>query len=93
MIDDKNKNDISFFEILHKIVPMAFKACPIYVIVSTGAGILHGLSHGFSVYMTQKFFDSVADFIKVTGGFRKIILMAAALATVLIILCITTKKT
>ena len=85
MINDKNKNDISFFEILRKIVPMAFKACPIYVIVSNGVGILHGLSHGFSVYMTQKFFDSVADFIKVTGGFGKIILMAAALAVALIL--------
>lgn len=85
MIKANKKKDISFCSVVCRIVPMAFRACPIYFIICNLVGILHGLSHGFSTYMTQKFFDSVSDVIGNNGMINDAMLMAVALGIAFIL--------
>lgn len=80
----KNKKDISIFKIGYKIIPMAFKACPIYFIISTIIAVLHGISQGINTYITQKFFDSITDLVSTGGVLDKVILLALGLGAALI---------
>lgn len=85
MLGEKKKEDISFWRIMCKIIPMTFAACPVYFIVSNIVGILHGMSHGFSTLMTQKFFDSITKSVENSGTIGNVMLMAVSLGLALIL--------
>lgn len=73
MINNK-KRDISFAKVIFRIIPMVFASCPIYFIVGNIIGIFHGISHGFKIFASQKFFDSVSLLVLDNNILAKVIL-------------------
>lgn len=86
MIEKKNtsKKDLSLIQIIVKLIPFIFSACPLYLIVANLIGILHGISWGINTYMTQKFFDSVTEAVNHNNSSSKIYIMLVALCLALI---------
>ncbi|MGG7162223.1 ABC transporter ATP-binding protein [Clostridium ihumii] len=80
-----NNKRISIFKMLKTVVPIAFLTCPLYFIFSSILGVFHGVSFGVNTFMTQKFFDMVANTIKMKGEFKNVVYMTILLGIVLII--------
>ncbi|WP_142415056.1 ABC transporter ATP-binding protein [Hathewaya massiliensis] len=78
-MSNNEKNEISLFKVVRKIAPIVFKACPVYIILVSIMGILHGMSTGFNTFMTQKFFDTVAKGVGKSDSLKSMILVACAL--------------
>lgn len=76
---NNNKKDISFVKVIFRIIPIVFASCPIYFIIGNIIGILHGISHGFKILATQKFFDSVSLLLSNDNIFGEVILVAFSL--------------
>lgn len=85
MIDSKSRKDISLFKVLDEIFRMIIKSSPVYFIIAILLGILHGVSTGFNIFMTQKFFDTVSKEIGKKGAINSMILMGCLLGITLII--------
>ncbi|WP_195574148.1 ABC transporter ATP-binding protein [Paenibacillus sp. 1001270B_150601_E10] len=81
----RSSSDISFFEIIWKVLKMAFAAGPIYIIVNNLMAIMNGVSQGVITYMTQIFFDSVSDAVTMNTGARQVIMFAIALFLTVIV--------
>jgi len=82
---DKKEKDISIYKILTVIIPMIFETCPIYFTIYNIISIIHGVSYVVSIFMTQRFFDSIADAVSNGGTVKDIILVALGLGLTLII--------
>lgn len=85
VIKEKSKDNISVSEILNILVPIVFKAAPIYCILYIVFGILHGSSWAFNTVATQKLFDSVTNMVNGRATLSYTILMALLLGLVFII--------
>ena len=81
---NENKEQISLTRIIFRLLPMALAGCPVLFIVSNLVGIVHGVSWGFSTYVSQLFFDSVTNAVEKRSGFNTVLWMAAALGAVTI---------
>ncbi|WP_312573284.1 ABC transporter ATP-binding protein [Clostridium sp.] len=84
MIKENENKDISVFKIIRRILPIILTASPIYFLLYSLMGIMHGTSIGAITFMTQKFFDSVTKGISIGGDGSKVILMAIALGLTVI---------
>ncbi|MCL2772559.1 MAG: ABC transporter ATP-binding protein/permease [Oscillospiraceae bacterium] len=55
----KEKDPINLFYMAKKIYPMVVKSKPSYYFANQGLSVLHGISHGANVMVSQLFFDAV----------------------------------
>lgn len=83
--ENKRSKNYSFISIVFRILKMAFIAGPVYITVNNLMAILNGVSQGVITYMTQLFFESVSDAVKVNVGIRNVIVMACALSLTVIL--------
>lgn len=83
-VDKPGKKEISLIRIIGRLIPIVLVTCPVFFILSNLVGIIHGVSWGFSTFVSQLFFDTIAVAVKVRSGFGKVLLMAAALGAAII---------
>lgn len=84
MMKSKEKEKISLWKVLCRIVPMAFRASPSFFILSNLVSFVHGISHVACVLMIQKFFDSAELLVGNESGLNNALIATAALGLVLI---------
>ncbi|MDT8717344.1 ABC transporter ATP-binding protein [Clostridium sp. 19966] len=77
-------DNFSFYKILKKIIPMIFKACPLYSAFFFFIAMLQGISYVVNTIMTQKFFDSITNAAKGSST-NSIIIVTIGLGASLII--------
>lgn len=54
------KEKLTFFRMLRRLLPLVVGACPVYFAVNALISILHGVSFGFTTFVSQIFYDGVA---------------------------------
>lgn len=81
----KDGNKLMILKILLFGFKVNMSIMPIFFIVINIVGIFHGVSHGFTTFMTQQFFDAVEKVIMNRGSLKYACIMIAALGTVSII--------
>ncbi len=71
-----------------RVVRLGFKinmaAIPILYIVINIISVVHGVSHGFATYMTQRFYDSVEQALRYGAGAKVVFASVLALGAVFI---------
>lgn len=75
----KEKNNITLFKIIIRVIPLVIMSNPIYFIINNAVGIVHGASHGFNTFVTAKFFETVQNAVTLQTGVKMVILMAVGL--------------
>lgn len=75
----KDKDGLTLFKIIIRVVPMAIMAGPLYFIINNLVGIIHGASHGFNTFVTANFFESVQNAVTLNSCAKTVILMAVGL--------------
>lgn len=80
-----NGDNISFYKVLKKIVPMIFKACPLYFAFFCFIAVMQSISYVVITIMTQKFFDHITIAVNEGGSIREIIIVTIGLTAALII--------
>jgi len=80
-----NNKDISLYKIVRTVIPMVFKACPLYILLGSFLGIMHGMSYGVNTVMTQKLFDKITFAVGNNGTLESIFLVALGLGLAMII--------
>ncbi len=76
---------ISFWQMIVFEIRFCFKNCPAMMAAETIASVLHGISYVFIIYMTQFFFDIVADAVDQNKKFSEVIVWALALGGLFIL--------
>jgi ATP-binding cassette subfamily B protein len=84
----KNKDGVlpkvSFWRVLKAGFKINFAAIPVLYIVINIISILHGVSHGFTTYLDQRFFDSIEQAIRFNAPVKTVFLSVIVLGTALI---------
>lgn len=78
------KKEITLCKILKKIIPLAYSACPVYLIISLVVGILHGLSQGLTTLMTIKLFNSLTNILDANETLMSAFISIISIAFVLV---------
>jgi len=60
----KEHRKVSLLKVLLFGLKMNLSAIPVLFIVINIIAILHGVSHGFATFMTQRFYDSVESVLR-----------------------------
>ena len=76
---DKKAKKVSMWRVLGFGLKMHMVAIPSIFILVNILGVIHGVSHGFITFVTQHFFDSVANVITLNEPIRIVYIMIAAL--------------
>jgi ATP-binding cassette subfamily B protein len=82
MPEDNKKNErpkVPFNKIISFGLSMTFKTIPFLFIFINIVAIAHGISYGFTIFMMQRFYDSVEAVITHNGVMRSAYLAVAAL--------------
>ncbi len=79
-----NRPKVSILKVLSYGLKVNFKVIPLLFIVVNIISLCHGLSWGFTTFVTQQFYDSVADVLTKNESISRAYLMVAALGLSLI---------
>lgn len=84
----KDKGDelskVSLWRVIKAGLKINMSAIPVLYIVINIISIFHGVSHGFSTYMTQRFYDSIEQALKFDTGTGVVFASVLALGAVFI---------
>jgi len=81
--DDRPK--VSIFKVIGFGLKINFKAIPVLFIIINIVSIVHGVSQGFTTFMTQRFYDAVTDVLTKNEAVSRAFLMVAALGATYIL--------
>jgi ATP-binding cassette subfamily B protein len=70
---------VSFFKVAAFGLKLSFRVFPVFFIVFNLIQIAHGIMFGFSTFVTQQFYDSVADVLTKNESLSRVYMMIAAL--------------
>lgn len=76
---DKDKKKVSFGKVVRFGLAMTMKTIPVLFVIINLVGIAHGLSYGFTTFMTQRFYDAVEAVLSKSGVMRGAYLAILAL--------------
>ncbi|WDV44358.1 ABC transporter ATP-binding protein [Clostridiaceae bacterium M8S5] len=85
MMKIKEKENISLWKILCRLIPMAFGASPVYFTASNLVSVVDGISIVVCTFMTQKFFDSAVVLVSNKSSFNNVIVAGVALGIAFIL--------
>lgn len=81
----KQTKALSLYKILKRILPLAYSASPIYLIITFVLGILHGSSHVLVTFVTQQLFDAISNVLGTNGPINSVYVALFFLALALIL--------
>ncbi|MDR1803290.1 MAG: ABC transporter ATP-binding protein/permease [Treponema sp.] len=70
---------VSFFKVAAFGLKLFFRVSPVFFIAFNLIGIVYGISYGFSTFITQQFYDSVAGVLTKNEALSRVYMMIAAL--------------
>lgn len=82
---EQNEKKIKLYKLLKVAIPMIFKSSPLLFCLFVLVAILHGISWGVNVFLTQMFYNSVSDAIRGGLGFKVIVPTLILLGIVMIL--------
>lgn len=88
MIDGERDN-ISLYKVLKRLVPMAAKACPVYFAFFCLAGISNAAFSALNIVCTKNLFESVGEYAAKTCEFNDVFMSILILAVCLIMYQVT----
>ena len=79
MLNKDERPKVSLFKVISFGLKLSIKVFPVFFIAINIVAILHGISHGFSTFITQQFYDSVTDALTQSDNISRVYIMVAAL--------------
>lgn len=84
MKEQNNKEKITLFNIVRKLFPVMWKACPGLFIVSIIFNILRGTSIGYLIYLSEKLYDIINSSVNGNTSKQGVIIMVLIYGIVMI---------